>query len=91
MDLKMTNAADYMKEYNFVVLSSPKRGSTHFSYDSESDHVHCTHGGWGGTLVMNEDGSCFVALGYDDACVDYGSFEFTDLSSYNACVSAKLI
>jgi hypothetical protein len=91
MDLKMTNAADYMKEYNYVILSSLQRGSSHFSYNIESYRVDCTHGGWGGTLVINEDGTCLVDLGFDGVIVNYTSFKFTDLVSYCDCVSAKLI
>jgi hypothetical protein len=66
----------------YVVLDD----HTHFTYNSETREVHCTHGGWGGTLVINNDGTCYIKLG-SDGIVEYDTYAFTKAQSYD---SAKI-
>lgn len=56
-------------------------GSTHFEYNEEDSTVHCTHGGWSGTIKFNEDGSCDVDVGF--MVIPYGSYDFTDIGGIN--------
>tara|TARA_R110000744_G_scaffold363369_1_gene471690 strand:- start:893 stop:1117 length:225 start_codon:yes stop_codon:yes gene_type:complete len=70
-----------MEDYKYVVLG--KR--THFEYTSGSGKVWCTHGGWGGKLVLKEDGSCSVAK------ILYPCYEFTNGASRGAAADEGLI
>jgi hypothetical protein len=65
----------------FVVLGR----RTHFTYNPNTNQINCTHGGWGGKLKTNKDGSCSVAK------VAYQSYEFTSASNYDAAVEAGIL
>jgi len=65
----------------YVVLGE----STHFTYNSKNNYIFCTHGAWGGTLKIKEDGSCSVAK------IKYDSYVFTDAEDYCAARELGLI
>jgi|TARA_R110000744_G_scaffold307452_1_gene415616 hypothetical protein len=61
---------------------------THFAYDSKTNKVHCTHGGWGGLLIINNNNTCYVDTG-SGSTVDYDKYEFTQANSFDTAFLLK--
>ena len=57
---------------------------THFTKD-DSGYWSCTHGGWGGKLTENSDGSCAVAG------VKFKSYQFTTARSFDEALDIGVI
>ena len=73
------------KEFKHVVLG----GNAHFTYDSSSKEVFCTHGGWGGRLISHIDGTFAVEVG--DRLIPYKTCQYTTHNSYDSANGAGLI
>ena len=63
---------------------------THFEYTAEGRNVWCTHGGWGGTLTINENGTCHIYISRNNY-ITYSSYTFTDAASYTEAVELGII
>jgi hypothetical protein len=74
------------EETRFVVLG----GTTHFTYDPETEEVHCTHGGWGGKLIRCMNGLFAIEIGGNKP-IAYTSCVFTHMQNYDAARGAGLI
>tara|TARA_R110001599_G_scaffold303428_1_gene509290 strand:+ start:253 stop:504 length:252 start_codon:yes stop_codon:yes gene_type:complete len=55
---------------------------THFEYDSKTNEVQCTHGGWGGSLVLYNNKTCHVDVG-GGSTVPYDKYEFTKANNFD--------
>ena len=78
-----------MTNHKYVILYSSDYGS-HFTYDDKTDEVFCTHGGWGGKLVINEDDTCKVVVSRNHI-VECQHYKFTDAESSNEAYDLGII
>ena len=58
---------------------------THFEYDEAKQTAWCTHGDWGGSVTLRDDGTCRVEQ------VEYHKYVLTDCRSFGDAVEAGLI